>query len=189
MFKKMTGVLFELNDTEKEVMAQILDLAQVHVADAQPLRWGSGKQMSVEVSQRLVLNFCLDLRKSLSLPDAPPISQDREELRLAAAIRRHDHHVSRRRVLCAYDHCSQTYNSQGNKADDHPWPNALKAGWKVFYLNPDGPLNTDLSCPGDHDQHGCWIQDKDPQCCIYWGSEYYDTVMVDGKPCKKSWES
>lgn len=192
MIKKTNGVLFELNDAEKEVTAQILDLAEANLAGVRPLHWASGTPMPRKTSEKLVKGFIDELRRELGLLSglvAPEPEEDREALRQASALRRKDHHVNANRVLCSYDHCSNVYGvMREEQKGNHPWVDARTSGWKVLHPDADS-LHTDLVCSGDHDQHGCLIEGRDPQDCTWWGDDRYEPVMVNGEVCLKPWET
>ena len=80
---------------------------------------------------------------------AKMLASEEAQLREAAALRRDDHHVNPRYVLCAYDHCMETLEKSG---DEHPWKTAVQHGWRLAW--PSTPLATDLYCPDEHDERG-----------------------------------
>lgn len=67
---RVQGVLFDLNNAEREVMSELLRVAENHLDEVSPLRWGSsGGYMSRKLSESICTSFIRDLREVLKLED------------------------------------------------------------------------------------------------------------------------
>ncbi len=75
MISKVSGLLLELNETERFVMAEILRLAEQHIDGMERLRWSSGRCMDKATSASLAKGFIQDLRKDLGI-EPPPNERD-----------------------------------------------------------------------------------------------------------------
>jgi hypothetical protein len=171
MIEKVDGVLLDLNETEDEVLARLLNLAERHLSDFGRMPKGDGRYYSKDASVMMAKAVITELREKLAL-DGPPQERDVEEWRREQALERDDHHVNAERVLCVYDRCSSRY-SYDKKQPGHVWEQALAAGWKILERQYTArgdrviPPSADLVCEAQHDEHGCPIYD-DEHDCVFW---------------------
>lgn len=143
---RVQGVLLDLNDAEREVMTNLLRVAENHLDEAAILKWGSrGGYMSRKLSENVYSSFIADLRTLLGLDgpgDLPAVRQ------LRHAGRRDDSHVSPTRIVCAFDRCNEVLRGE-EKDNKILWQQAIEQGWKQW--SKEG---TDLYCPLEHDRMG-----------------------------------
>lgn len=177
MFKKIDGVLLDLNEAEREAFNTVLALAQRHVDETGRFKWSDGRYMSAKTSQDIVISLIEGLREELDLRATeadiqPPTADEVEAWRRRLAVRNDDDFTNRRWVKCAFDRCGTTlYRANGVRAQ-HPWVQALEEGWKPLdhkhygvggFSKTLGRPSVDLECSLPHDEHGCPIYDGDKE--------------------------
>lgn len=69
MFKKINGVLLDLNKAEREAFDVILALAERHLEETPRFKWSDGRYMSAQISQSMVTAMIEGLREELDLPE------------------------------------------------------------------------------------------------------------------------
>lgn len=177
MLKQISGVLLDLNDTERAAMKLVLKLAERHLDEAGRLPKGDGRYESRATTKAMTQAVIDGLREELDLhsaEDAEP-ERDVEEWRRERALKADHHHTNKRWVLCAYDRCNaRLVRANGTKAE-HPWTRALKEGWtpidwkyygKGNYSPTLGDPSEDLICPAKHDKHGCPLYNGPEDCQV-----------------------
>lgn len=180
MFKNISGVLLDLNHTERDVLARLLELAEERLEEFGRLPNGPGRYWSKDVSKTMAQAMIDGLREELELETAEKTKPSKtvrevEAWRRRRAKGRDHHHVSKKAVRCAYDRCSAVLYAQPGDAK-HVWDLALEKGWKVLdhkyygeggYSDVLGYPSEDLICEAKHDKHGCAIY-TDDQDCEFW---------------------
>lgn len=148
-FEKVYGVLLNLNDAEREVFQELLNVAERHVDEVPLMTWDSGRHMNRQTTEGVYRGMIRDLRATLGLPGPTEEGID-EDKRLRRAVQRDDAHVSPRRIVCAYDRCNESIRGE-TKNGKSLWEQAREKGWKIVWKDS---LGTDLYCPFEHDKYG-----------------------------------
>lgn len=95
---------------------------------------------------RLIAVEIVDQRDSDPESDRIAVEKRREDL----ALRRNDSYVNARSVKCLFNRCGRRLTM--DDSTEHAWKAAQAKGWRVH--RPENPVNTDLRCPGEHDEMG-----------------------------------
>lgn len=181
MIKNVKGVLLDLNQDEKVVMARLLELAESSLDEFGRLPKGDGRYQSKDTSRRMAQAVIDGLWEGLGLAEVKRIqpaqtAEQVEAWRLRRAKSLDHHHTSKKAVRCAYDQCSAVLCAKPGDSK-HVWQRALEKGWtpidwkyhgKGGYDEATGYPSEDLICEAEHDRHGCAIYDGDKQNCLFW---------------------
>lgn len=177
MIKKIAGVLIDPNETERDALAAVLNLAEKHLDELGRLPKGDGRYFGKDTSKTMAKAVIDGLRETLDLasaeePEPPKTVRQVEAWRLRRAKGRDHHHVSKKAVRCAYDRCSGVLYAQPGDSK-HVWERALEKGWKPLdhthygeggYSETIGYPSEDLVCEARHDKHGCPIYNGPEDC-------------------------
>lgn len=175
MLKQISGVLLDLNDTERMAFKLVLELAERHLDEAGRLPKGDGRYESKQTTKAMAKAVIDALREELDLysaEDAEP-ERDVEQWRRERAVKADHHHTNKQWVLCAYARCNMRLQRANGVKAEHPWVRARQEGWTPIdwqyygeggYSEALGHPSEDLVCPTKHDKHGCPLFNGPEDC-------------------------